>query len=93
MASTFQSINCKWWNHEPSYVGLLEELQNIRLLLDQRLKVDFEWTSYFYLRIQKCILSEFLMNPNIWHVKVPLVVYATEEMHKSNRVKRQFGFR
>ncbi|KAK5811417.1 hypothetical protein PVK06_026748 [Gossypium arboreum] len=29
---------------------------------------------------------------NIWHVKVPLVNYATVEMHQMDRVLRQFGF-
>ncbi|KAG8493071.1 hypothetical protein CXB51_010387 [Gossypium anomalum] len=30
-------------NHGPSYVGLLEELKGIRLLLDQRFEADFEY--------------------------------------------------
>ncbi|MBA0736848.1 hypothetical protein Gogos_010338 [Gossypium gossypioides] len=33
----------------------------------------------------ECIIEEFFMNPNIWHVNVPLVVYATIEMHESDR--------
>ncbi|MBA0803017.1 hypothetical protein Gohar_013269 [Gossypium harknessii] len=33
-----------------------------------------------------------LVNPNIWHMKVPSVVYVTVEMHQSNRVLRQFEF-
>ncbi|MBA0694244.1 hypothetical protein Goari_004560 [Gossypium aridum] len=33
----------------------------------------------------ECIPSKLLVNPNIWHVKVSLVVYATMEMHESNR--------
>ncbi|KAH1031129.1 hypothetical protein J1N35_043303 [Gossypium stocksii] len=40
--------------------------------------------------VQECITSEFLVNPNIWHVNVPLVVYANVEMHESNRVFQQF---
>ncbi|MBA0648221.1 hypothetical protein Goklo_015985 [Gossypium klotzschianum] len=57
------------------YVGLPEELEDIRLLLDQQSETDF------------------LVNPNIWHMKVPLIVFATMEMHKSDRLMRQFGFR
>lgn len=34
------------WNHALSHVGLPTELQDIRLLLDQQLEVDFEWTPY-----------------------------------------------
>ncbi|KAK5772455.1 hypothetical protein PVK06_048744 [Gossypium arboreum] len=45
------------------------------------------------MRIQECISSEFLMNPNIWHLKVPLVVYTTVEMHELDVVMQQFGFR
>ncbi|MBA0879270.1 hypothetical protein Goshw_014983 [Gossypium schwendimanii] len=63
------------------------------ITLDQQLEADFEWTSYSDLRIRECIPFEFLVNPNIWHVKVPLIVFATMEMHKSDRVMRQFGFR
>ncbi|MBA0648060.1 hypothetical protein Goklo_015846 [Gossypium klotzschianum] len=53
----------------------------------------FEMTSYEDPAIQECILEEFFVNPNIWHVKIPLVVYIIMEMHESNRVLRQFGFR
>ncbi|KAG8492841.1 hypothetical protein CXB51_010076 [Gossypium anomalum] len=41
----------------------------------------------------RIIPGEFLQNPNVWHVEVPLVNYATMEMHQSDRVLRQFGFR
>ncbi|KAH1082655.1 hypothetical protein J1N35_022416 [Gossypium stocksii] len=48
-------------------MGLSDELQDIRLLLDERSKAD--------------------------HVMMSLVVYATVEMHESDEVLRQFGFR
>ncbi|MFQ6663180.1 hypothetical protein Gotur_030796 [Gossypium turneri] len=38
------------------------------------------------------ILDEFFQNPNILHVKVPFVNYATIEMHQMDKVLRQFGF-
>ncbi|MBA0854102.1 hypothetical protein Goshw_025964 [Gossypium schwendimanii] len=49
------------------------------------------YTAYVRSMIESraCIPSNFLVNPNIWHVKVSLVVYATMEMHKSDRVLRQ----
>ncbi|KAK5785399.1 hypothetical protein PVK06_039982 [Gossypium arboreum] len=37
--------------------------------------------------------SKFLVNPNIQHVNVPLVVYVIVEMYESDRVLRQFGFK
>ncbi|MBA0759622.1 hypothetical protein Gotri_022477 [Gossypium trilobum] len=46
----------------------------------------FEWIPYEDLAIREVILEEFFVNPNIWHVKVPLVVYATVEMHKTDKV-------
>lgn len=55
--------------------------------------LQFEQTPYSDLRIQACIPSEFLVNPNIWHVKVSLVVYDMVEMHESDRVMQQFEFR
>ncbi|MBA0762769.1 hypothetical protein Gotri_012339, partial [Gossypium trilobum] len=39
------------------------------------------------------LISIFTSSSAILHVKVPLVVYATIEMHKNDRVLRQFGFR
>ncbi|MBA0620849.1 hypothetical protein Godav_006518 [Gossypium davidsonii] len=74
------------WNHGSSYARLPNELRDIRLLLDQRSKVEMPYENP---TIQECIPLKFLVNPNIWHVKVPLVVYATVEM----QVLQQFGFR
>ncbi|MBA0633617.1 hypothetical protein Godav_024553, partial [Gossypium davidsonii] len=42
--------------------------------------------------IRAVISDEYFQNPNVWHVKVTLVNYATVEMHQSNRVLRQFRF-
>ncbi|MFQ6666990.1 hypothetical protein Gotur_033165 [Gossypium turneri] len=56
-------------------------LEDIWLLLDQQLKAHFQWTPYEDLVIRAVIPDEFFQNPNIWHVKVPLVNYATVEMH------------
>ncbi|MBA0676949.1 hypothetical protein Goari_018384, partial [Gossypium aridum] len=61
-------------------------LEDTRLLLDQRLEAHDPV-------IRAVILDEFFQNLNIWHVKVPLVNYATVEMHQKDRVLRQFGFR
>ncbi|KAK5802955.1 hypothetical protein PVK06_030589 [Gossypium arboreum] len=73
-----------------SYVGIPISLKDIRLLLDQRSEAH---TPYEDLAIQTVIPDEFFQNPNIWHVKVPLVNYAIVAMHQSDRVLRQFGFR
>ncbi|KAK5794091.1 hypothetical protein PVK06_035292 [Gossypium arboreum] len=48
--------------------------------------VQFELTPDSGLRIQAYIPSEILVNPNMWHVKVPLVVYTMVEMHESDQV-------
>ncbi|MBA0566714.1 hypothetical protein Golob_011507 [Gossypium lobatum] len=53
----------------------------------------FKWMLYSNPRIQECIPSKFLVNPNIWHVKVPLVVYVMVEMHELERVLWKFRFR
>ncbi|KAH1055185.1 hypothetical protein J1N35_033250 [Gossypium stocksii] len=80
------------WNHSASYVGILTSLEDIRLLLDQWLEAQFQWTPYEDLAIRAVIPDEFFQNPNIWHVNVPMVTYAIVEMHQSDRVLRQFGF-
>ncbi|KAH1064774.1 hypothetical protein J1N35_029761 [Gossypium stocksii] len=80
------------WNHSASYVGIPTSLEDIRLLLDQRLEAQFEWTPYEDPAVRAVISDEFLQNPNMWHVKVPMVTYATVEMHQSDRVLRQIGF-
>ncbi|MBA0610850.1 hypothetical protein Godav_011624 [Gossypium davidsonii] len=83
-----QSLLQSWaqWNHSASYVGIPTALEDIRLLLDQRSEAQFQWTPYEDPTIQVVILDEFFQNSNIWHVKVPLVNYATVEMHQTDRV-------
>ncbi|MFQ6628981.1 hypothetical protein Gotur_006502 [Gossypium turneri] len=76
-----------------SYVGIPTALEDIRLLLDQRSKAHFQWTPYDDPAIRAIISDEFFQNLNIWHVNVPLINYATVEMHQTDRVLRQFGFR
>ncbi|MBA0866694.1 hypothetical protein Goshw_023491, partial [Gossypium schwendimanii] len=61
-------------------------LEDIRLLLDQRSKAQFQWTPYEDPAIRALILNEIFHNLNIWHVKVPLGNYATVEMHQTNSV-------
>ncbi|MFQ6655263.1 hypothetical protein Gotur_025903 [Gossypium turneri] len=80
------------WNHSASYVGLPTSLEDIRLLLDQRLEAQFQWTSYKDPIIQAVNLDEYLQNPNAWLVNVPLVNFAIVEMHQSDRVLWQFRF-
>ncbi|KAH1122942.1 hypothetical protein J1N35_006102 [Gossypium stocksii] len=81
------------WNHSASYVGIPTSLEDIRLLLDQRSEAQFEWTPYEDPTVRAVIPDELFQNPNIWHVKAPMVTYAIVEMHQSDRVLRQFGFR
>ncbi|KAH1106782.1 hypothetical protein J1N35_010550 [Gossypium stocksii] len=81
------------WNHPASYVGIPTALEDIWLLLDQRSETQFQWTPYEDPVIRAAILEEFFQNLNIWHVKVSLVNYAIIEMHQTDRVLRQFGFR
>ncbi|MBA0752958.1 hypothetical protein Gogos_020008, partial [Gossypium gossypioides] len=75
------------WNHSASYVGIPIAFEDIRFLLDQRSEAQ---TPYEDSTIWTVILNEFFQNLNIWHVKVPLVNYATIEMHQMNRILRQF---
>ncbi|MFQ6663386.1 hypothetical protein Gotur_030937, partial [Gossypium turneri] len=65
-----------------SNVGIPTALEDIQLLLDQR-------SEAYDPAIRALISNEFFQNPNIWHVKVPLVNYATFEMHQTDRVLRQ----
>ncbi|KAG8503892.1 hypothetical protein CXB51_001829 [Gossypium anomalum] len=53
---------------------------------------EFQWTPYEDPIIRAVISEEFFQNPNIWHVKVPLVNYASVEMHQTDRVLQQFEF-
>ncbi|MBA0696194.1 hypothetical protein Goari_002770 [Gossypium aridum] len=76
------------WNHPASYVRIHTALEDIRLLLHQQLEAQFQWTPYEDLAIRAVILDEFFPNPNIWHVKVPLVNYDTVEMHQTDRLLR-----
>ncbi|MBA0700299.1 hypothetical protein Goari_005605, partial [Gossypium aridum] len=60
------------WNHGPSYMGLPDELEDFRLLLDQRSEAEFEWISYTDTDIISCILSGVLANREIWDAKMSL---------------------
>ncbi|MBA0768360.1 hypothetical protein Gotri_017163 [Gossypium trilobum] len=76
----FRAVGKLSWGH----VRLPTELQDIRLLLDQRSEAEFKWTPYEDPIIREVIPEEFLVNPKVWHVKVSLVVYATVEMHETD---------
>ncbi|KAG8485828.1 hypothetical protein CXB51_019168 [Gossypium anomalum] len=67
------------WNHSASYVGIPTSLEDIRLLLDQRSEAQFQWTPYEDPAIRAIIPDEFFQNPNIWLVKIPLVL---DDEHK-----------
>ncbi|MBA0877633.1 hypothetical protein Goshw_012697, partial [Gossypium schwendimanii] len=45
----------------------------------------FQWTPYEDPAIRAVIPDEYFQNPNACHVKVPLVNFATVEMHQSDR--------
>ncbi|MBA0729066.1 hypothetical protein Golax_025850, partial [Gossypium laxum] len=77
------------WNNSASYVGIPTVLEDIWLLLDQWSEAQ---TPYNDPVIRAIILDEFFQNLNIWHVKAPLVNYATVQMHQTDRVLRQFRF-
>ncbi|KAG8497165.1 hypothetical protein CXB51_008377 [Gossypium anomalum] len=49
------------WNYGSSYVGLSEDLEDIRLLLDQRSEAKFEWMSYADTDVISCIPLEVLV--------------------------------
>ncbi|MBA0602460.1 hypothetical protein Gorai_002640, partial [Gossypium raimondii] len=61
-------------NNPVRHNGILVKLEDIRLTLYQQAEEK----------------DEFLANCSIWHMKVPLIVFATVKMHESNRVMRQF---
>ncbi|MBA0765700.1 hypothetical protein Gotri_014857, partial [Gossypium trilobum] len=81
------------WNHSASYGGIPTALEDLRLLLDQQSEAHFQWTPYEDSAIRAVIPDEFRQNSNIWHVRVPLVIYAIVKMHQMDRVLRQFRFR
>ncbi|MBA0784672.1 hypothetical protein Gotri_028199, partial [Gossypium trilobum] len=85
----------------------LIHLRKLLKLVDFRAAGEFSWGSTVLATLYqemcgatppnkakiRVILDEFFQNPNIWHVKVSLVNYATTEMHQMDRVLRQFEFR
>ncbi|MBA0670429.1 hypothetical protein Goklo_025513 [Gossypium klotzschianum] len=70
------------WNYGSSYVGPTKQLEDIRILLDQRLKAEFEWMLYADPNIIECVPVEFLAIRSMWEAKVPLIVYVAVEMHE-----------
>ncbi|MBA0848556.1 hypothetical protein Goshw_003878 [Gossypium schwendimanii] len=74
------------WNHKPSYMGLFEELEDFRLLLDQCSEAEFEWMSYANTVIISCIPPEVFANREMWDAKVEAVDFATIARHKEATV-------
>ncbi|MFQ6631848.1 hypothetical protein Gotur_008730, partial [Gossypium turneri] len=81
-SSVLATLYQEMWNHSASYVGIPTAFKDIRLLLDQRSKAQFQWTPHEDSEIRAVIPDELFQNLNILHVKVPLVNYATVEMHQ-----------
>ncbi|KAH1073290.1 hypothetical protein J1N35_025618 [Gossypium stocksii] len=79
------------WNHGSSYVRLPKELEDFRMLLDQRSKTRL--MSYTNTDIISCISLKVLANREMWDAKVSLVVYTTVEMYELDQLLRQFKWR
>ncbi|MBA0713866.1 hypothetical protein Golax_012869, partial [Gossypium laxum] len=81
--------NQNWWlSFTTTIMGLIPisiVTSSSELLVYIFTRNKFEWTPYEDPIIREVIPDEFLVNPNVWHVKVPLVVYATVEMHETDR--------
>ncbi|MBA0736672.1 hypothetical protein Gogos_010195, partial [Gossypium gossypioides] len=67
-------------------MGLPDELEDVRMLLDQRSEIEFEWKLYTNPEIISCIPSKVLDNREMWDANVPLMVYTAVEMHESDQV-------
>ncbi|KAH1038977.1 hypothetical protein J1N35_040720 [Gossypium stocksii] len=63
------------------------------IVLDKEDLCEFEWMPYANPDIIECVPLEFLAIQSMWDVNVPLIVYAMVEIHESDRVMRQFGWR
>ncbi|MBA0857711.1 hypothetical protein Goshw_016028 [Gossypium schwendimanii] len=85
--ATRKNQNC-WLPFTTTIMGLI-----LISIVTSSSELLFEWTPYEDPIIREVIPEEFLVNPNVWHVKVPLVVYAIVEMHETDRVLLQFEFR
>ncbi|MFQ6652855.1 hypothetical protein Gotur_024536, partial [Gossypium turneri] len=70
------------WNHPASYCGLSSELEDIRLLLEQRSEAEFQWTPYEDPAIRAVIPKEqpIPADPEVFddHHKIDLRLLGTD---------------
>ncbi|KAE8661680.1 hypothetical protein F3Y22_tig00113725pilonHSYRG01810 [Hibiscus syriacus] len=70
---------------------LPDDLEKIRVLIDQKVGTQFEWVPYSTDDVRAVIPPELRGPSDVWMVMVPLICYATVEWHSTDRVLWQFG--
>ncbi|XP_039014706.1 serine/threonine-protein phosphatase 7 long form homolog [Hibiscus syriacus] len=75
-------------NIEEKSSNLLDELEIIRLLIDQKVDTNFEWAPYCKDDMRMCIPPELRGPFDVWMAVVPLICYAIVEWHLTDRLLR-----
>ncbi|KAH1091300.1 hypothetical protein J1N35_018557 [Gossypium stocksii] len=75
------------WNFSASYVGIPTALENIRLLLDQRLEAQFQWIPYEDPTIWAVILDEFFQIRTFGVLRIHGKSYLLSEERRSRQIR------
>ncbi|KAE8733142.1 hypothetical protein F3Y22_tig00001478pilonHSYRG00093 [Hibiscus syriacus] len=81
----------RWSTDRKSHQELPDDLEKIRVLIDQKAGTQFEWVPYSTDDVRAVIPPELRGPSDVWMAMVPLICYATVEWHSTDRVLRQFG--
>ncbi|XP_038998440.1 serine/threonine-protein phosphatase 7 long form homolog [Hibiscus syriacus] len=81
----------RWSSTRKNHRAIPDELEEIRLLIDQKIGTEFQWTPYATNEIRVCLPPNLSGQLDVWMTVVPLICYAIVEWHPIDRVLRQFG--
>ncbi|KAE8658869.1 Serine protease SPPA [Hibiscus syriacus] len=84
ISTTSESTDRK--NHQE----LLDDLEKIKVLIDQQAGTHFEWVPYCTDDVRAMIPPELRGQLDVWMAMVPLICYATVEWHSTDRVLRMW---
>ncbi|KAE8706187.1 hypothetical protein F3Y22_tig00110403pilonHSYRG00165 [Hibiscus syriacus] len=81
----------RWSMKRKNHKSIPTGLEEIRLLIDTKLRSEFQWIPYASDEVKVCIPPHLSGSLEVWISVIPLICYAIIEWHPVDRVLRQYG--